>query len=91
MRFEGQLFSGEVTLDHNEFIDCEFRDCRVVFHGGTFSIVRVKFTRVQFELRDQANNTLAFLRLVRSQGEELITQLLDAGQGPVAIEAGRVN
>lgn len=77
MRFENQVFQGgEVTLDYNEFVDCVFRDCLLVFHGGEFSLVRVRFEQVRFGLAGAANNTLMFLRLVRANGPQLVEELL---------------
>jgi hypothetical protein len=78
MRFVKQLFTTDVTLDYNEFIDCEFRECTVFFHGGEFSLVRTTLNNVRFGLSGAANNTLAFLRLVRAHGPNLVNELLDA-------------
>jgi hypothetical protein len=78
MRFSKQTFTSNVTLDYNEFIDCEIRDCTVLFHGGEFSLIRTRLTNVRFGLSGAANNTLAFLRLVRAHGPNLVNELLDA-------------
>ena len=59
MRFTGQVFTSDVTLDYNEFVDCEFRGCTVLYHGGTFS-------------------------LVRTQGPQLVEELLAAAPAPAA-------
>ncbi len=83
MKFVGQVFEGgEVTLDYNEFVDCELRHCVVLYHGGDFSLVRTRLIHVQFALAGAANNTLSFLRLVRANGQALLDGLLDAGPQP---------
>ena len=82
MKFENQTFTDDVTLDYNEFIDCEIKDCKILFYGNDFSLIRTKFTNVQFGLGGPANITLAFLRLVRANGPHLLDQLLDQGTQP---------
>ena len=79
MRFVKQTFGIDVTLDYNEFIDCKIRDCVVLYHGGEFSLVRTRLTNVRFGLGGPANNTLGFLKLVRSNGPHLVDALLDQG------------
>jgi hypothetical protein len=91
MKFTGQAFTSDVTLDYNEFVDCEFRDCTVLFHGGEFSLVRTRFTNVRFGLGAAANNTLAFLRLVRAQGPHLLEELLNAAPAPKADQSITIN
>jgi hypothetical protein len=91
MRFSKQTFTTDVTLDYNEFIDCEIRDCTVLFHGGEFSLVRTKLTNVRFGLAGPANNTLVFLRLVRAHGPNLINELLDAASAPKPDQSITIN
>lgn len=91
MRFTGQVFTADVTLDYNEFIDCEFRNCAVLFHGGTFSLVRARFHEVRFGLGDAADRTLAFLRLIRAQNPAMVDELLDAAPGPAPDQSVTIN
>ena len=91
MRFKDQTFTEDVTLDYNEFIDCEIRDCKVLYHGGQYSLVRTKFTNVQFGLGGHANNTLAFLRIVRASGQHLLDDLLDQGDQPKPDQTVTIN
>jgi hypothetical protein len=91
MKFVNQAFTGEVTLDYNEFVDCEFRDCVLLFHGGDFSLVRARFVNVRFGLAGPANNTLNFLRLVRANGAHLVNELLDQGQQPTPDQSLTIN
>jgi hypothetical protein len=91
MRFLNQTFTGDVTLDYNEFVDCEFRDCVLLFHGGDFSLVRARFVNVRFGLAGPANNTLNFLRLVRANGAHLVNELLDQGPQPTPDQSVTIN
>ena len=69
------IFNHEtVLLDGDSFVDCEFRDCRLVFSGGeppTFSGCR--FDDCEWKFEDAAARTLAQLKLVWNQG----------GKGPI--------
>ena len=91
MRFKNQTFTEDVTLDYNEFIDCEIKDCVVFFHGGKFTLVRTKLTNVRFALAGPANDTLSFLKLVRANGPDLLDQLLDQGPQPVPDQTVTIN
>ncbi len=82
MRFVKQTFATDVTLDYNEFVDCEIRDCIVFFYGGEFSLVRTKLVNVRFALAGPANNTLNFLKLVKANGSHLLDELLTQGEQP---------
>ena len=78
MRYTNQTFTTDVTLDGNEYIDCEIKDCIVFFNGGTYVLVRTKLTNVRYGLRGAANQTLMFLRMIRATSapafESLFTQ-----------------
>jgi hypothetical protein len=91
MKFEGQTFTTDVTLDYNEFIDCEFRDCAILFAGGQFSLVRARFHNVRFGFADAANRTVEFIRLIRatSDGEQIISELL--GSAPPSGDSVTIN
>ena len=92
MRFESKVFeSAEVTLDYNEFVDCEMRNCVLLYHGGDFSLTRTRLNNVQFGLAGAANNTLSFLRLVRANGQALLDGLLDAGPQPIPEHSVTIN
>lgn len=91
MKFEGQVFESDITLDYNEFVDCEVKNCVVFYYGGNFSMVRTKFNNVRFALGGPANQTLAFLRVVRANGPHLIEELLDQGPQPVKGEQLTIN
>ena len=95
VKFENQVFTTDVTIDCNEFVDCEFRDCVVLFQGGSFSLVNTKLINVRFAVGGPAQATLQFLRFVRANGSNLLDQLLDAGPQPQAVPlpatTGRTN
>jgi hypothetical protein len=91
MRFVNQTFSDDVTLDYNEFVDCEIRNCLVLFHGGDFVLLRTTLTNVRFGLGGPANNTLNFLRLVRAANPRLLDELLNAAPGPVSDQSVTIN
>ncbi len=91
MKFENQTFTGDITLDYNEFIDCEIKDCNVLYHGGKFSLVRTKLNNVRFGLSGPANDTLIFLRLVRANGPHLLDELLDQGPQPKPSQTVTIN
>ena len=78
MRFEKQVFTTDITLDYNEFVDCEIKDCVVFFYGGSFSLIRSKLSNVKFGVGGPAGQTLEFLRLVRTVGPHLLDELLNA-------------
>ncbi len=91
MKFENQTFTTDVTLDYNEFIDCEIKNCKLLYRGGEYSLVRTKLSNVQFALGGSAKNTLAFLRLIRANGPHLLENLLDQGPQPKPAENITIN
>ena len=76
MKFTNQVFTDDVTLDYNEFIDCEIKNCVVMYYGGKFSLIRTKLTNVRFGLGGAAGDTLMFLRLIRANRPNLLDRLL---------------
>jgi hypothetical protein len=82
MKFERQTFTTDVTLDYNDFTDCEIKDCVIFFCGGDFSLVRTTLNNVRFALGGPANCTLNFLRLVRLTDPNAINELLNHGPQP---------
>ena len=91
MKFENQTFTDDVTLDYNEFIDCEIKNCKILYCGGKYSLVRTKLSNVQFGLGGPANDTLAFLRLIRANGQHLLDDLLNQGPQPKPAESITIN
>jgi hypothetical protein len=91
MKFVKQIFTTDVTLDYNEFIECEIRDCAVLFHGGEFSLVGTKLTNVRFGLGGAANNTLSFMKLIRATDPRLLEELLKQAPVPAPDQSMTVN
>lgn len=87
MKFGNQTFTTDITLDHNEFVDCIIRDCSVHYHGGPFSLTRTTMERVAFRLHGPAAGTLAFLRMVQASWPQAFAQLL----GPASTPPQRLN
>ena len=64
------IFNHEtVVLDGQDFSDCEFRECRMVYNGGPPPDFRdCRFEKCDWKFEDAAANTLAYLKLVWSVG-----------------------
>ena len=64
------IFNHEtVTLDGEEFSDCEFRDCRMVYAGGPPPVFQsCRFDDCEWKFEGSAANTLAYLKVVWAVG-----------------------
>lgn len=64
------IFNHEtVPLDGESFSDCEFRDCRMVYSGGSLPIFDgCRFDGCDWKFDDAAARTLAHLKLIWAQG-----------------------
>ena len=91
MKFENQTFTDDVTLDYNEFTDCEIKNCKVMYCGGEFSLIRTKLLNVKFALGGAANNTLILLRLIRTNAPHILKDLLDQGPQPKPAQKVTIN
>lgn len=78
MRFENKVITEDTSLDYNEFINCEFKNCKVIYHGGAFYINKVTFTNVQYVLVGSANDTLQYMKFLRNMSQELFEQLMNS-------------
>jgi hypothetical protein len=77
MRFEKQTFNHtEVTLDHNEFVDCTIANCTLVFHGGPMLVVNTRVAGVQYRLVGPAVHTTRFLARLRVYNAPAFEKLL---------------
>ena len=72
MRAENDKFDGNtIELDGGEFVACEFKNCKLVYHGGRLPrIESCRFIDSQFALRGAAAETLEFLEILKSIGEK---------------------
>jgi len=66
-----------VALDGETFVDCEFRDCRLVYAGGEPPVFRdCKFHDCDWRQDDAAARTLAYLKVVWNAGGKATVQTL---------------
>ena len=72
------IFNHEtVTLDGEEFSDCEFRACRMVYSGGPPPVFdRCRFDECDWRFEDAAARTLAQLKLLWSVGGKAKVQAI---------------
>ncbi|HTV52203.1 MAG TPA: hypothetical protein VME21_13530 [Steroidobacteraceae bacterium] len=89
MRFENQTFTQDIAVDYNEFVNCTFRNCRIIFHGGEFSFSgTVHFEQVAFGLGYAASNTLTFMKFLRAAAPQAFAELMAAPTSRNAAAAG---
>jgi hypothetical protein len=66
-----------VTLDAEQFSDCEFRDCRMIYRGGEPpGFDNCRFVGCDWLFDDAAANTLAHLKTVWTVGAKAPVQAL---------------
>ena len=64
-----------VSLDGEHFEDCEFRQCRLVYAGGTPpSFTGCRFDNCEWKFEGAAANTLAHLKVVWGAGAKAFVQ-----------------
>ncbi len=52
----------KVTVDFNEYIECEFNDCEIIYKGGNLPVFeKCNFNNCQFSLVEKADNTIGYL------------------------------
>jgi hypothetical protein len=58
-----------VILDGNEFIDCKFHNCELIYRGGELpKLERCEFTQCSWKLDGAAKQTILFLRSIYHSG-----------------------
>jgi hypothetical protein len=58
-----------VVLDGNEYIDCQFESCQLIYKGGELPrLNRCQFVRCSWHLEDAAQRTIRFLRSIYHSG-----------------------
>lgn len=64
MKHKERTFEGLTeVVDGNEYEFCEFRNCRIVYHGGPLPQFRYcNFANPQFFLEDAAERTILLLK-----------------------------
>lgn len=79
MKYTKKTFEGSTeVIDGNEYEDCEFRKCRIVYRGGPLPKMNgCAFFEPQFFMEDAAERTLLLLKGMYHSGDSM-RQLVDA-------------
>jgi hypothetical protein len=80
MKFSGRTFSNEtINLDDNEFYDCTFIGCRLIYAGGETTLAGNSYDELTtYTFSGAAANTLAILSaLYADRGGKFITRLFE--------------
>ncbi|WP_296594986.1 hypothetical protein [Phenylobacterium sp.] len=74
----GVMYNHEtVALDGEIFTDCEFRDSRMIFSGGSPPVFEnCRFYGCEWKQDEAAQRTLAYLKALWSAGEKTAVQAL---------------
>jgi len=86
MKYSGIKNEGKkITVDFNEYIECEFDNCEIIYKGGNLPVFeKCSFNNCQFSLVDKADNTIGYLSFLyqnlaeagaKSFVEELVSKL----------------
>lgn len=72
MKYEKQTFDGvDIVLDGNEYWNCTFNKCRVIFRGlQGHTLANPTFNGCAWHFDGPAGNTLAFLSAVYGSGAD---------------------
>jgi len=70
MKFEGKEFcNASIDLDENQFYDCIFDSCVLIYRGGTSpSIAKCSFKNTIFSFAESAANTLFLIANLYHRG-----------------------
>jgi len=71
----------DVVIDDRCYVNCKFKNCKIIFTGGDHSLVDVQFENCQIMITGLASKTLQFLHAVGvlPQAAVPMPQLPDAG------------
>ena len=79
MKFEGKkFFKASIDLDDNQFYDCIFDSCVLVYRGGPSpNIAKCSFSNTFFSFAEAAANTLQFIANMYQHGfkDNIVTVL----------------
>jgi len=77
-----KLTNNTVILDGNEFVNCEFDSCKMVYRGGEMpKLQHCQFSHCTWHLEDAAQRAVLFLRSIYHSGpggRELVEETLRA-------------
>jgi hypothetical protein len=66
MRYEKQAFEGQtLRLDDNQFVECKFKNCTLLYSGGTFEIEPLVADGIEIKLEGAALSTSRLLHIVQ--------------------------
>ncbi len=70
MKYEKQTFTNaDVGLDNNDFINCKFENCNLIYRGGSPpNITGCSFGEFRITFADSAANTLNFFSVLHREG-----------------------
>lgn len=76
---KGKTFSNEdIHLDFNEFIDCKFVECNIIYHGyGPVKLEGCSFENIRWSFSDAAAKTLNFMSGLYAGGGEGAKKLIE--------------
>jgi hypothetical protein len=77
---ERKLVGESVVLDGNDFVQCEFENCKMIYKGGELpKLQHCRFTRCTWQLEDAARRSVLFLKSIYHSGpggKELVEETL---------------
>ena len=69
MKFTAETFQNrDVTLDFNQFFNCKFDNCNIIYNGNSFTAVGCDFYEVRITLIGNAKNVLKFMSAFYKMG-----------------------
>jgi hypothetical protein len=73
MKYQKHTFENSTEeIDGNEYEECEFRNCRIVFRGGALPIMsHCHFIHPQFFMKDAAERTMLLLKGMYHSGDSM--------------------
>jgi hypothetical protein len=72
VKFAARIFESErVHVDGQQFIDCEFKNCSMVFSGGALpGFLECHFEGCQWQLEAAASRTVQYLQILNRSGSK---------------------
>lgn len=58
------LAGGTITLDDKHYVNCQLRNCRLVYSGGDFVLTETKIENCQVTLAGAAQRTVGLLAVM---------------------------
>lgn len=76
MKYQSRVFKNQnIELDSNEFINCKFEDCRMIYGAkGLVTLKGCDFINVKWVFTDAAGDTIQFLTDLYHRGMQQIVE-----------------